>query len=147
MKIVISAESADLEAEVARRFGTSKYLVIVDLGSGDSEAVPNPGASAQRGAGMQAVVLAISKDVKAVLTGYCSPAINNHLTENGIEVVSGLSDTVGEVVERYKKGDFRKYKEVELEYRPKNGVRLISLSSATQSGLLPGSLLPCYPSW
>jgi len=119
MKIAISAESADLEAVVARRFGTSKYLVIVDLDSGDSEAVPNPGASAQRGAGMQAVILAISKDVKAVLTGYCGPAINNHLTENGIEVVSGLGGTVGEVVERYKKGDFRKHKEVELEYRPR----------------------------
>lgn len=121
MKIAISAESADLEAEVARRFGTSKYLVIVDLDIGGFEVVPNPGASAQRAAGMQAVVLAISKDVEVVLTGYCSPATNNHLTANGIEVISGLSGTVGEAVERYKKGDFRKHKEAELERSPRWG--------------------------
>ena len=77
MKIAVSSDSAEIEAKVAHKFGTAKYLVIIDLESGDSEAVPNPGASAQRGAGMQAVVLAISKDLKAVLTGYCSPAINN----------------------------------------------------------------------
>jgi len=118
MKIAVSSDSAGLEAKVAHKFGTSKYLVIIDLESGDSEAMPNPGASAQRGAGMQAVVLAISKDVKAVLTGYCSPTAKSHLTVNGIEVISDLSGTIGEVVERYKKGDFRKYKGVELEHRP-----------------------------
>ena len=60
MKIAISAEGTDLEARVADRFGTSPYLLIVDLVSKDVEAVPNPGASGQRGAGVQAVVLAIT---------------------------------------------------------------------------------------
>jgi len=35
MKIALSADGIDLEAKVAQRFGTSKYLVIVDLNSGD----------------------------------------------------------------------------------------------------------------
>lgn len=117
MKIAVSAENTHLEAKVAHKFGTSKYLVIVDLDSGESEAVPNPGASAQRGAGMQAVVLAISKDVEVVLTGYCSPDTKNHLTANGIEIISNLSGTVGEVVARYKTSDLGKHKEGEFAHR------------------------------
>ena len=115
MKIAITADGADLEARVSHKFGTSKYLVIVDLKSGDFEAVPNPGASGQRGAGMQAVVLVISKGVKMVLTGYCSPAVHHHLTANGIEVISGLSGTVGELVEKYKNGDLQKQAEAGVE--------------------------------
>ncbi len=113
MKIGISADGADLEARVAHRFGTARYLVIVDLDSGDLEAAPNPGASGQRGAGMQAVVLAISKDVKTVLTGWCSPAVRHQFTTNGIEVITGLSGTVGETVDKYRKGELQKQVEVE----------------------------------
>ena len=107
MRIAISASGPNLNAEVGYRFGASQYLVIVSVESGDFEAVPNPGASAQRGAGMQAIVLAISRDVKTVLTGYCSPNIYNHLKANGIEVLTGVSGTVGEVVEKYKRGDLK----------------------------------------
>jgi len=117
MKIAVPAEGADLEAEVAPRLGASRYLVIVELDSMAFEAVPSPGATGQRGAGMQAVVLAISKDVKAVLTGYCSPALGRQLTANGIEVLTGLSGTVRDVVEKYKKGDFEEGVGAEAEPR------------------------------
>jgi predicted Fe-Mo cluster-binding NifX family protein len=107
VKIAISAEGMDLEAEVGHRFGASQYLVIVDLETMSFEAIPNPGATAQRGAGVQAVVLVISKDVRAVLTGYCGPAIRRQLLDAGIDVVTDLSGTVGEVVGKYKKGDLQ----------------------------------------
>jgi len=94
MRIAVSAEGADLEAKVAPKLGSCQYLVIVELDSMAIEAMPNPGAAGQRGAGMQAVVLAVSKDVKVVLTGYCSPAVYRHLTMNGIEVFTGLAGTV-----------------------------------------------------
>ena len=107
VKIAISAEGADLEAEVGRKFGASQYLVIVDLETMAFEAIPNPGATAQRGVGVQAVVLVISKDARAVLTGYCGPAIRRQLLDAGIEVITGLSGTVGELVGKYKKGDLQ----------------------------------------
>jgi len=105
MKIAISADGPNLKAQVGHRFGTSPYLIIVDMTSRDIKAVPNPGASGQRGAGMQAVVLCVSRDVKAVLTGYCSPAAQEQLRANGIEVLTGLSGTVGEALEKYSKGE------------------------------------------
>ena len=144
MKIAVSADGADLEAKVAQKFGIAEYLLIIDLDSGDFEAVPNPGASGQRGAGVQAVVLAISKDVKTVLTGWCSPAVRHQLTTNGIEVISGLSGTVGELVEKYRKGDLQKQAEAELEPAARgrriDGVTL--LQAAKSAARQFASLLP-----
>ena len=48
MKVAISSEGPDLESSVSRRFGVSRYLLIVDLESGTLEVVPNPGSAAQR---------------------------------------------------------------------------------------------------
>ena len=144
MKIAVSTDNADLEAEVAPKFGTSKYFAIIDLDSGHTEITPNPGASAQHGAGMQAIFLAISKDVKVILTGYCSPAINNQLTANGIEVITGLSGTIDEVVQQFEKGDLRKHKEDDAQRRSKRDkidkvvFRHAVKASANQfAGLLP----------
>jgi len=131
MKIAVSADGADLEAKVAQKFGTTEYLLIIDSDSGNFEAVPNPGASGQRGAGVQAVVLAISKDIKTVLTGWCSPAVRHQLTANGIEVISGLSGTVGELVEKYRKGDLQKG--VEAEVKPAAGGRRIDRFTVLQA--------------
>lgn len=144
MKIAVSADGADLEAKVAQKFGTSKYLVIIDLDTGDSEAIPNPGASGQRGAGVQAVVLAISKDVKTVLTGWCSPAVRHQLTTNGIEVISGLSGTVGEVVEKYRRGELRRQAEAEVELAAgRRRIDAVTLLQAARSAARQfASLLP-----
>jgi predicted Fe-Mo cluster-binding NifX family protein len=132
MKIAIATDGPDLNAEVGHKFGTSQYLTIFDLDSGDFEAVPNPGATGQRGAGMQAIVLAISRDVKAVLTAYCSPAVHDQLRANGIEVLTGVSGTVNEVVGKYKKGNIEK--SARAESKP-GGIKVdrIALSRATAS--------------
>ena len=47
MKIAISADGSNLNAKVGHKFGASQYLVIVDVETGDFEAMPNPGASGQ----------------------------------------------------------------------------------------------------
>jgi len=115
MKIAISAEGPTLEALVGKRFGISPYFVIVDLGTGEWEAVRNPGSSGKRGAGVEAIIVVISKDVKAVLTTYCSPTIRKHLRSNGIEVFTGLGGTVEKALEQYKKGWMRKPKGLEAD--------------------------------
>lgn len=113
MRIAISAEGSDLGANVAPRFGTCQYLVVVDLETMAIEILPNPAAPGQRGSGVQAVVLSISKKVDTVLTGYCSPAVRRHLSANGIEVLTGIGGTVAEVLEKYKKGDLKRHAGVE----------------------------------
>ena len=119
MRIAISSDKPDLEARVGSRWGTSKYLMIVDLRTMAVESLPNSGASGQGGGGIQAVVLAISKKVDAVLTGYCSPTAEKYLTANGIEVLTGVSGTVAEVVRQYKKGDLQKH--IGVVRKPESG--------------------------
>jgi len=103
MKIAISADGPNLDAKVANRFGTAEYLLIIDIDTGEFEAVPNPVTTHQHGAGMQVIVLAISKGVRAVLTGYCSPAVINQLRSTGIEILTGMTGTVRDALEQYKK--------------------------------------------
>jgi predicted Fe-Mo cluster-binding NifX family protein len=102
MKIAISAEMPDLAAQVAQRFGISPYLIIVDPETMEIEAIPNPGAAGKQAAGLQAVVIAISKEVDTVLTGYCSPTAMKYLADNGIDVVTGVKGTVAEAVAQYR---------------------------------------------
>ena len=118
MKIAVSAEGPDLGARAGNRFGTSAYLIIVDSQNMSFDAVSNPGAAGQRAAGIQAVVLAISKKVDAVLTGFCSPTAMKYLSENGIEVITGVKGTVAEVVTQYRE------QVVPISMRSKNKVGL-----------------------
>jgi predicted Fe-Mo cluster-binding NifX family protein len=103
LKIAVSSEELNLEARVAQRFGISPYLIIVDPETMEFEAAPNAGSGGKPAAGMQAVVLAISKGVDMVLTGYCSPTAMKYLADNGIDVVTGVKGTVAEAVAQYKK--------------------------------------------
>ena len=103
MKIAVSSDSSNLNARVALRFGISHYLIIVDSETMGIEAIPNPGAAGKQAAGVQAVVVAISKEVDTVLTGYCSPTAVKYLADNGIDVVTGLKGTVAEAVAQYRK--------------------------------------------
>jgi predicted Fe-Mo cluster-binding NifX family protein len=106
MRIAVAADGSDLDAQLGQKFGTSAYLIIIDSEKSEFEAVPNPGARARRGSGMQAAVLAISREVDVVLTSYASPTIQRHLADAGIEVITGLAGTVKQVVERYREGEF-----------------------------------------
>jgi predicted Fe-Mo cluster-binding NifX family protein len=90
MKIGITVEDPDLEAPVAQRFGLCRYLLVVDSEALTFEAVPNPGASPGTQSGIQIVILAISKGVEMLITGYISPTAEKHLTENGIRVIPGV---------------------------------------------------------
>jgi predicted Fe-Mo cluster-binding NifX family protein len=87
---------------VAQRFGISSYLIIIDPQTMEIEAVPNPGAAGKQAAGIQAVVIAISKEVDTVLTGYCSPTAMKYLADNGIDIVTGVEGTVAEAVAQYR---------------------------------------------
>ncbi len=102
MKIAISADGSTLNANVAHRLGTAEYMLIVDLDTGDVEALPNPGNSRQQGAGIQAIVLAVNKGVDAVLTGFCNPNISHQFEKGGIKIITGINGTAMEALKTYK---------------------------------------------
>jgi len=107
MKIAIAADGADLNAPVADKLGTAAYLIIVDSETGDFHAVPTPGATGQRGSGVQTVVLAVTSNVSSILVGYCNPAISSQLARSGIQVMGGLKGTVKGALEKYRHSDLQ----------------------------------------
>jgi predicted Fe-Mo cluster-binding NifX family protein len=115
MKIAVSSDGSTLDAKVANRFNDAKYLLIIDLDTGEYEAIPNPFTTGQHGAGVQAIVLAVSRGAKTVLTGYTSPAVANQFKSSSIEVLTGMTGTVRDAIERYKTASSLKASETEPE--------------------------------
>ena len=105
MKIAVTAAGDQLSSDVVPRFGRCKYFIIVDTDSMAFEAVLNtPGAG---GAGIAAGELVAAHGVKAVLTGDCGPNAFQVLSAAGIEVITGVSGKVQDVVEDYKSGKLK----------------------------------------
>ena len=107
MKIAVSSSGQDLESLVDPRFGRSAYFLIVESETTQFEAVSNPNLSAMHGAGIQTAQLMAGKGVKTVLTGNCGPNAFQTLSAAGIQVIVGVTGTVKDALERYKKGEFQ----------------------------------------
>ena len=107
MKICITAQGNNLNAEIDPRFGRCAYFIFVDTDTMTSEPLENSNAAAMGGAGIRSGQLVAEKKVKSVLTGNIGPNAFQTLQAAGIEVITGVSGTVKDAVERYKKGDFK----------------------------------------
>ena len=107
MKICITTQGDNIEAQVDPRFGRCQYFVIVDTDANETDVLENPNKDGMGGVGVQSGQLMAEKQVKAVLTGNVGPNAFQTLNAAGIEVVTGVSGTVKEVIEKYKKGEFK----------------------------------------
>ena len=106
MRVAISASGPALDAEADPRFGRCQYFIIADPETLEFEAVDNSSAMASGGAGISAAQAIAGKGVQAVLTGNCGPNAYQVLSSAGIEVITGVSGKVKDVVEGYRSGKF-----------------------------------------
>jgi len=107
MKICVTAQEGNLGAQVDPRFGRCQHFIIIDPETKNFEAIPNPNIQAMGGAGIQSGQLIASKGVKTVLTGNVGPNAFQTLQAAGLEIIVGVSGTVNDAVERYKRGELK----------------------------------------
>jgi predicted Fe-Mo cluster-binding NifX family protein len=107
MKVAISSNGEDLNAQLDPRFGRCAFFLVVDPDDMSFEAFENKSAVQGGGAGIQAAQFLASQGVEAVITGNCGPNAVQTLSTAGIELFGGQTGTVREVVERFKKGNLK----------------------------------------
>jgi predicted Fe-Mo cluster-binding NifX family protein len=107
MKLCISSEGPTLDSMVDPRFGRCRTFVFVDAETLAFEAVDNAGTGASGGAGIQAGQLVASRGAGAVLTGNVGPNAFQTLQAGGIAIYTGVSGTVREAVEGFRKGLYK----------------------------------------
>jgi predicted Fe-Mo cluster-binding NifX family protein len=111
MKIAISSTGKDLDAQVDPRFGRCQYFIIVEPKSLEYKVFDNPNIDAAGGAGIQSGRMMADNGVKAVLTGNVGPNAFQTLTAAKVEIITGVSGTIREAVQRYNNGEFQSTKE------------------------------------
>jgi len=104
MKLAISSAGKDLNSELDPRFGRCPYFILVDSDTMNFEAIDNSSAMSSGGAGISAAQLIAGKGVNVVLTGSCGPNAFEALSGAGIKVITGLSGSVKDAVDKYKSG-------------------------------------------
>ena len=107
MKIAVSSSGKNLDSQIDPRFGRCAYFLIVDTDDMNFEAFDNESIALGGGAGIQAAQFVASKGAKAILTGNVGPNAVKTLGAAGVEVFVGQNGTVGETLERYKRGDLQ----------------------------------------
>ncbi|MCP8310970.1 MAG: NifB/NifX family molybdenum-iron cluster-binding protein [Candidatus Methylarchaceae archaeon HK01M] len=107
MKVAVSAIGESLDDQVDPIFGRCQYLIIIDTENMAFEAILNTSTDKMSGAGIQTAQIVADRGVQAVITGNVGLNAHQVLLSSGIEIITGASGTVKEVVERFKDGQLR----------------------------------------
>ena len=101
MKLAVTATGEELDSESDPRFGRCSYFILVDPETKDYEVIENSSKNARGGAGVQAAQTLAEAGVDALATGNVGPNAFNTLDSAGINMYTGASGTVKDVIEDY----------------------------------------------
>ncbi len=107
MKIAITSQGQDLEAQVDPRFGRAAFILIVDTDTKEFSIIDNAkNKDAFKGAGIQAAASICDNGAQVLLTGFCGPNAFKTLDAAGVKVANDAAGTVSEVVDKFNQGQF-----------------------------------------
>jgi len=105
MKIALTSTGTDLDSEIDPRFGRCAYFLIVNPDDMSFEAIENESMSLGGGAGIQSGQFIASTGATVVITGNVGPNASRTLSAAGLDVIVGVSGSIREAIDRYKKGE------------------------------------------
>jgi len=105
MKIAFSSTGMDLNSDIDPRFGRCAYFLFVNPDDLTFEAIENDSMSLGGGAGIQSGQFIASKGANVVITGNVGPNASRTLNAAGVEVIVGVSGSIRDAVEQYKRGE------------------------------------------
>jgi predicted Fe-Mo cluster-binding NifX family protein len=106
MIVAVTAKGTHLSDEVDPRFGRAPYILIVDTETMECQALDNSSnVNAFKGAGIQAATMVAEKGAQVLLTGYCGPNAFRTVQAAGMKVVSDVTGTVRQAVEKFLSGN------------------------------------------
>ena len=115
MKVAVSSNGEDLNAQLDPRFGRCAYFLVVDPDNMSFEAFENKSAVQGGGAGIQAAQFLASKRVEVVITGNCGPNAVQTFSAAGVELFVGQAGIIKEVVEKFKNGHLKPTSEATVD--------------------------------
>jgi len=98
MKIAVSAEEDNPNAQLAPAFGKSKFFIIFDPDEERCDSILNPGYGLSSGAGAAAAISLKTLGVEKVITGRVGPKTRPLLEEAGIVIVENQAGNVGDIL-------------------------------------------------
>jgi predicted Fe-Mo cluster-binding NifX family protein len=108
MRIAVSCQGDNLDAEVDPRFGRASKFLLIDTQTLSFDVVENKQTlDLPQGAGIQAAQNILAHSADAVLTGNCGPKAFRVLQAAGVAVVVGVKGTVRDAVRAYVAGEYK----------------------------------------
>jgi len=102
MKIAVSSTGKNIDSQLNPRFGRCEFFIVVETDDMSFESFENENTALSSGAGIQSASFVASKGVHTVLTGNCGPKAAQTFSAAGVNVLTGYSGTVKQVIEQFK---------------------------------------------
>jgi predicted Fe-Mo cluster-binding NifX family protein len=116
MKIAVTSQSSDIDAQVDPRFGRAAYILIVDSNTMEFDVLNNEAnVNALKGAGIQASVMIKEAGAEVLLTGFCGPNAIKTLNTANIKVVADVTGKVKDALTLFNEGKINYITEANCE--------------------------------
>ena len=107
MRIAVSTQGKDLEAQVDSRFGRASTFILVDTDTMRFDVIENrQSLNLPQGAGIQSAQNVLSHKPDVVLTGNCGPKAFRVLRAAGVKVVVSAKGKIADAVNDYVSGKY-----------------------------------------
>jgi predicted Fe-Mo cluster-binding NifX family protein len=116
MRIAISSQGKELNANLDPRFGRAAYFIIVDPETMAFEVVENSqNLNLSQGAGIQVGKTIADNKVDVLITGHCGPKAFKVLKGAGVKIMTGAGGKVADAIAQFNSGELETSTEADVD--------------------------------